>query len=202
MTLKVAALALAAWLTACATSSTDPRFTANSAPNPTEIEFAQLPLRSAPTQEQTVGVLLQRARYTVIVFFSHSCPCMRVHDKRISELAREFDPLGIQTLMIDSEFDATIERAQAEAAQRAYPFPLFVDDQGRVAQALGARYASQAVVLDQRGRVHYAGGIDSDKNFLRDDHEPYLRNALRALIRGEKAPVGDHRALGCGLRLR
>lgn len=161
-----------------------------------------LRLVGAEGREQSLDQVLQHARYTVVVFFSHTCPCVRAHDARVVQIARDYEAQGVQVIMVDSEVGASAARARREQEERGYPFPILVDEDGALAEALRARYASQAVILDVRGAELYAGGIDSDKNFLRDNANPYLRNALNAILRGKPVPGGDHRALGCGLRLR
>ena len=92
-----------------------------------------------------------------------------------------------------AEFDA------AEAARRGYPFPVLHDPGARLAWALGAEYATYAVVLDPEGRIRYHGGVDSDKGHLHDDAVPYVRNALDDLLAGRAPRVAEAKTLGCSL---
>ena len=49
------------------------------------------------------------------------------------------------------------------------------------------------MVLDAAGRVHYRGGIDSDKTHLHDDSDAYLKDALDALLADREPAVTEGR---------
>ena len=85
---------------------------------------------------------------------------------RIEELLRVYGPRGVRVLIVDSEVSATRERDARAASERGLP-AIAIDAGARLADALGAEYATFAVVFDAQGRARYRGGIDSDKNVLR-----------------------------------
>jgi hypothetical protein len=140
-----------------------------------------------------------QAPFTVFVFFSRECPCLDAHDGRLRDLYAAYHPRGVQMVMVDSEVRATPETDAAEAARRAYPFPLLIDRGAKLAGALDARYATYSVVVDHEGRVAYRGGIDSDATHLKDSSTPYLRDALDDLLAGRPPRLAEAKALGCAL---
>jgi peroxiredoxin len=140
------------------------------------------------------------ARLIVLFFSSWSCPCQTVHDARIRELYSRYHPLGVDVLAVDSETVGSMPRAKEEAARRGYDFPVLLDAGGALARALGAEYATESFVLDSTGIVRYHGGLDSDRNELRDDALPYLRNALDDLLAGKSPRTAESKALGCALQ--
>lgn len=159
-----------------------------------------VPLLEPHRQAIDVRRLIASAPFTVLVFFSPDCHCLDAHEGRLRALFDADQPRGVQFVMIDSEVRASPERDAEEARRRRYPFPILTDAHGRLAAALGAVFAGYVVVLDPDGRVHYRGGVDSDKIHLHDDADPYLKNALDALLDHREPPVAEGKTLGCALQ--
>jgi hypothetical protein len=147
-----------------------------------------------------LAVLPSHGAVTALVFFSPACHCLAVHDPRLVALYEAYHPRGLALLLVDSETSGSPERDDAEARRRAYPFPIVRDPGAKIAAALGAQYATYSVVLDAEGRVRYHGGIDSDKNHLHSDAQPYLSDAIRDLLEGRPPRVPSTEALGCALQ--
>jgi hypothetical protein len=139
-------------------------------------------------------------RATVLVFFSSHCPCMRAHDERLVALARDYAPRGLRFFAVDSEVGATREDDAELARERAYPFPILIDHDARIARAAGAEYATYSIVLDARGDVLYRGGFDSDHTHLSNGATPYLRDALDDVVAGRAVRHARTEPLGCALR--
>lgn len=144
---------------------------------------------------------LARSPLTVVVFYGDHCPCFRVHEARLRDLSREVLPRGVRVILVDSEISASVERDERAATERGLP-AIALDPGARLADALGADYATFSVVLDANGRVRYRGGIDSDKERLHEDATPYLRDALEDLLAGRDPRVPEGKALGCALQKR
>jgi peroxiredoxin len=143
--------------------------------------------------------LVADAPLTVLIFFSRACHCLDQHDARIRALYDEYHPRGVQLVMVDPEVRASPEADASEATRRGYPFPILIDPGAKLADALGAEYATYSVIVDAQGRVRYRGGFDSDKTHLREDATPYVRNALDDLLAGRPPRVAEAKTLGCAL---
>jgi len=143
--------------------------------------------------------LVREAPLTAIVFFSAHCACQAAHDARLVALIERFAG-RVRFVLVDSEVDAAPEREAREAERRGYKTAPMIDRGGELARAFGVEVATFAVVLDQGGRVQYAGGIDSDRVHLTDDATPYLADALEDLLAGRAPRVRTAKALGCALR--
>src|SRR5262249_27066641 len=77
-----------------------------------------------------------RARLTVFVFYSRACPCLRVHEARLHELADAYRPRGVAVLLVDSEVGAEPAVDALEARKRGYRVPLLTDRGARLAKAV------------------------------------------------------------------
>jgi hypothetical protein len=166
------ALALVLLLAACAASPPPPATT--------------VPFRGAPA--------------TVLVFYSPHCHCLAAHQARLLALYERYHPRGVQFLFVDSEVGATPERDAAEVRAHGYPFSMVTDAGAKLADRVGAQYASYTVVADAQGRIRYRGGIDGDAIHLTDDATPYLANALDDLLAGRDPRTPQAKALGCALQ--
>jgi peroxiredoxin len=154
---------------------------------------------SGPSQRlrQTVA----GAPFTVLVFFSDSCPCMAAHDRGLIELAQAYRARGVQVFLVDSEAGEALARDTEAVKRRHYPFPILADPGARLAKALGAEFATATVVFDAEGQVRYRGGIDSAKRETEHVEKSYLRDALEALVEGKRPAVAEAKTLGCYLRI-
>ena len=174
--------------------------TAGCAHAPQPRSALEVPLSDAEGRAHPLREAVQAKPLTVVFFFSAACPCQRAHDARLQALAARYGPSGVQFLGVDSEYDATPAADAREARERGYPFPIWVDRGGALADALAAQYATYAVVFDAQGAIRYRGGIDSDKNRLHRDAAPYLDEAIQSLLAGRAPARTETRALGCALR--
>ena len=147
-----------------------------------------------------LSAVLKQAPWTVAVFVSKECPCLAAHDQRLRDLAATYGPRGVQFLAIDSEVGTTPGSASAEIASHGLPFSIYVDRGAKLANELGAEFATYTVVLASDGRVVYRGGIDSDKQRLHDDATFFLRDALDDLLVGHAPRRTEGKTLGCVLR--
>jgi hypothetical protein len=163
------------------------------------VRVPSAPLVGAPGPVVDVRQLAARAPLTVFVFFSRECHCLTQHEDRLKDLYAAYHPRGVDFAMVDSEVRATPAIDAAEAQKRGYPFPIFLDPRGHLADAIGAKYATYTVVVNAQGKVLYRGGIDSDKTHLRDSAIPYLRNALDDLLAGRDPRQPEAKTLGCSL---
>lgn len=189
----IRSLALGAALAAAACAPHPP----SSAATTTAADVAAVPL-DAPGGPTTLGAELGAAPITVVTFFSAHCPCQRVHDPALRALYTRYAGRGVRFVAIDSEPDASPQRAAAEVEARGYPFPLLVDPGGRARDALGARYATYTVVFAS-GRVRYSGGIDSARTHVDETTTPFVDEALADLVAGRDPRRAEGKVLGCAL---
>lgn len=164
-------------------------------------DHAGLVLTGSDARAHDVRAELGNARLTVFVFAAKSCACLDAHAARLRELSEVYTPRGVAFHLVDSEVGASAERATDMVRRGGYPFTALADPGARLAEALGAEFASHTVVVDAAGQTRYSGGIDSDSTRLHDDAKLFLRDALDDLLAGKSARVARSEALGCALQL-
>jgi thiol-disulfide isomerase/thioredoxin len=150
----------------------------------------------------THELVAANARFTVVEFFSAHCPAQAKHDPRLIELAQRYRAQGVAFYAIDSEHDASLDRARAEAARRGYPFVILLDPEASAARSLRADYATYSVLLDRQARVLFRGGIDSDRNYLTPNRTPYLEQAIQEALADRPISRPEAKTLGCSLAFK
>ena len=85
---------------------------------------------------------------------------------------------------------------------QAHFAPHFRLDQGsRLARAFGAERTPEAFLFDASGKLVYHGTIDDNAQSPGEVKERYLRDALQALVDGNKIAVAETKSLGCTIKL-
>lgn len=162
--------------------------------------LSDISLLTSEGRPSSLNDYVSNSRYTIVEFFSADCPVQRAHDRRLIELFERYRSYGVAIVLVDSESGASPERDAVERRARGYPFPLLIDERGRLAEAVGAAYSTYSLILDREGHVHYRGGVDSDRLGTASNSVPYLRNALDELLSGSEPRIADSKAFGCALR--
>jgi hypothetical protein len=137
---------------------------------------------------------------TVLVFFSPHCHCFLAHEERLRELYARYHERGVAFYLVDSEVGASGRKDELETLARGIAYSPWMDAGAKLAEQVGAEYATFTVVADARGRVRYRGGIDSDRDNLHDDATPYVADALDDVLAGREPRLTEAKALGCTLQ--
>ncbi len=171
---------------------------ANASPRPAS-PLPAVPLVATTGERVEVSDVARGSSLTVLVFFSRRCACLAAHEDRLRAFYGAYAPRGVKVVLVDSEAGSTPEGDAIEAAGRRYPFPILLDPGARLADALGAEFATYSVVLDGRGVVRYRGGFDSDKTHLHPDATPFVQDAVDDVLAGRRPRLAEGKALGCAL---
>jgi len=169
------------------------------AATPAESALPDLSLPGTDGRTYAIRQVPADAKVTVLVFFSADCPVQKAHDARLRELA-SLREQGVQVLLVDSEAGATLRRDKEEARARGYPFPILIDDQARLAEALKIRFSTTSLLIDSEGRIRYRGGIDRDSGHVRPNTPFLLKEGAERMLAGKEPDPAETKALGCFLK--
>ena len=98
-----------------------------------------------------------------VTFLGVECPLARVYANRLNELVAAYGPRGVAFMAVDS--NAHDDPQEIAAFARHLEFPMLRDQQGKLADQLGATRSPETFLLDGERRVIYRGRID-------DQYEP------------------------------
>jgi hypothetical protein len=145
----------------------------------------------APTGETVSYDALRSGQdLTVLVFWSAQCPCVRRYQARVDALPEAYPADRVRVVGISSNAGEPFAEALGAARERGVRIPLYRDEGGRLADAVGARSTPTVAVVDRAGAVRYLGWIDNERPRGDPGREPWLERALAALLDGR----ADYRA--------
>ena len=148
------------------------------------------------------------AKGFVVIFTCNHCPYAVAYEDRIVALDKKYRPLGYPVIAINPN-DAvaypadSFEAMQKRAKEKGFTFPYLVDETQQVAKAYGATKTPHVYLLQKNNNklvVKYIGTIDDNYQDANEVKEPYLANALEALLSGKTIEPTETKAVGCSIK--
>jgi thiol-disulfide isomerase/thioredoxin len=141
-------------------------------------------------------------RAVCFAFLHPTCPLAQEYGPVLGQLAADFADEGVRFVGVVCESD---DPAAIDAYRTKFglTFPIHLDTDFTLAEALGATITPEAVLVDRDGRIRYAGRID-DRYKIRGvmtpgDAEPELANAIQDLVAGREIREPRTKPAGCPL---
>lgn len=141
-----------------------------------------------------------RDKPLLVLFLSTRSGVVDLYVDRIVSLAQAAQASGIETVAFFSEAGETDEFIREYAARARFSFPCLREEGGVLADLFRARVAPSAFLIDAKGKVVYAGAIDSS-TYGDEGTRQYLRSAIEALAVGVAPSVPYARPFGTRLVL-
>jgi peroxiredoxin len=141
------------------------------------------------------------AKAVVIVFTCNHCPVAVAYEDRIIELQKDYESRGVQVIAISvnnlpaDRLDKMIERAE----DKGFNFPYIHDESQKSGHAYGAAVTPHFFLLDGDHKIAYMGSYD-DNQKADEVEKTYLRDAIDAVLAGEKPDPAETRQFGCGVK--
>lgn len=148
-----------------------------------------------------------KARGVCVIFSCNHCPYVIKAEDRIIALGREYQPRGVQFLLVCSN-DAvkypadSFDNMKRRARDKNYPFPYLHDESQQTARAFGALVTPHVFLLDSELILRYRGAVDDNVDNPAAVKRHYLRDALDALMDGDPGRIDppSTRAVGCSVK--
>ena len=143
---------------------------------------------------------------TLVIFTCNHCPFVKAWEKRIVEIGNAYSKKGIGVIAIDANDPAvqapdSYEEMQTRAKERGFQFPYVVDATSDVARAFGATRTPEFFLFDKDGKLVYHGALDDNKDAAQAS-QPYLKDALEAVLAGKPVATAETKAIGCSIKFR
>lgn len=159
--------------------------------------------RTLDGKELSLGSFKDR-KGLVIIMTSATCPVSKRYLPSVTKLAAEIKEQGLGLLLVNALGSEKPEDIRAQLAAAGLSAPYAHDTDKRLTAALGARTTTEVFLLDPARTLIYRGALDDQYGVnynLEAPKHPYLRDAVAALLRGEKPAVQATAAPGCELDL-
>jgi peroxiredoxin len=141
---------------------------------------------------------------TAVVFMCNHCPYVLAWLDRLMAVAKDYDAQGVAFAAINANDPAKyaaddLPGMQKLAEEYALPFPYLHDETQEVATAYGAERTPEIFLFDGDLKLRYHGAPDDNHDGTQAS-EPYLRNALDAVLAGTEPPVAETPPVGCTIK--
>ena len=147
----------------------------------------------------------------VLEWWNHECPFVNKHygGGSMQKLQKEWTGKGVVWLTISSSAPGEqghVDAARADALMKekgAAPTAVLLDPDGTVGRAYGARTTPHMFVVDAKGTLVYAGGIDDKPSTDQADLATatnYVQAALEDLAVGRTVAVPTSEPYGCAVK--
>lgn len=143
---------------------------------------------------------LDREKLVVVAFTCNSCPFAVSYEDRLTEFAKEYGPKGVEVVAINvnTEEEDRLPAMKVRASEKGFPFPYLFDETQAIGHAYGAKVTPHLFVLDRERKIAYVGAFDNSRRPEKVTKQ-YVRDAVNALLAGEKPAVTKTNATGCSI---
>ncbi|HVF17994.1 MAG TPA: redoxin domain-containing protein [Steroidobacteraceae bacterium] len=136
----------------------------------------------------------------VVMIQGNYCPIVRHAMPALKEVSAKYAPQGVRFLLLNSNIQDNRETIAKEVEEFGYPFPVLVDKNQKIGEALYVQRTSEVFVIDPKTKkLLYRGPMDDRLSYERQRPatKHYLTDALDAALAGQpvKLPYAD--GVGC-----
>jgi peroxiredoxin len=143
-----------------------------------------------------------RGKIVVLEWTNPECPFVQRHyaARTMQKTLQGFAGKKVVWLAVDSTSHNTPERSKAWKTQQGFSYPVLQDQSGAVGHAYGAKTTPHMFVIDERGVLRYAGGIDDDPRGHSATPNNYVEKAVNALAAGQPVSPSTSDPYGCSVK--
>ncbi len=152
-----------------------------------------------------------KGRFVVLEWTNPGCPFVVKHygSQNMQSLQKEATAKGVVWLSISSTASDHADYLPPQALAQRYkewgsaPTAMLMDDSGKVGKAYGARTTPHMYVIDPKGLLVYAGGIDDKRSANPEDVKTaknFVRAALGESMAGKPVSTPSATPYGCSVK--
>jgi peroxiredoxin len=143
-----------------------------------------------------------KAKLLVLVVTCNHCPVAVAYEDRLIELQKDYRKQGVRLVAVNVNNleEDKLEPMKARAKEKKFNFPYLYDPTQKIGHDYGAKVTPHVFILDQDRKVAYIGAVDDNNDHPEKVKVKYARDALDALLKGEKPPKAETTARGCTVK--
>lgn len=140
-------------------------------------------------------------KLVVLVFTCNHCPVAQAYQDRLIALQKRYEAKGVQVVAVNVNNipPDRLDEMKKRAKQKGFNFPYLYDASQKLGRDYGATVTPHVFVLDKDRKIAYMGAVD-DNMQAGKVKTSYLRDALEALLRGEKPSQEVTKQFGCSIK--
>jgi peroxiredoxin len=163
------------------------------------------------TAGKTVKLSDYKGKHVVLEWTNPGCPFVVKHygSGNMQALQKEFTAKGVVWLSVNStetgsaDYKKPADLAAWMTAQKGTPTATLMDEKGAVGKAYAARTTPHMYIVDPKGTLVYAGGIDSIPSGRVEDIKTatnYVRQGLNEALAGKPITAAVTKPYGCSVK--
>lgn len=172
---------------------------------------SKAPLLNDPVKDVSGKILtmgeVAKENGLLVVFSCNTCPWVAAWEDRFNPIAALAQQNDIGVIFLNPNSGSrnqgdSFEAMQQRAKKSGYKFYYAIDKNSKIAAKFGANRTPQVYLFNGDLKLVYRGAIDDNaraKNF-EDIKHPYLKNAIRNMISGEKIAPETMDSFGCSIK--
>ena len=148
---------------------------------------------------------LNKDQGLLVIFSCNTCPFVIQWEDRYNELKDMCAANDIGMVLVNSNEakrsgDDSFEKMQAKAEKEGYKMHYVVDENHQLADAFGAATTPHIFLFNTDAKLAYRGLIDDNGKDKSAVTQPYLKNAISAMVAGEKINPEVTKSIGCSIK--
>ena len=141
----------------------------------------------------------------LVIFSCNTCPYVQAWEDRyieVADLAKEQE-VGMVALNPNERIrdrGESLEDMKQRAEEQNYNFTYALDRNHKLAEAYGATHTPHVYLFNSDMKLVYKGAIDDNYESADQVEKPYLKNAIKAMVEGQKIEPKTTSSLGCTIK--
>jgi peroxiredoxin len=159
----------------------------------------------ADTEGTPVSLSDFEGKVVVLEWLNPDCPFVQRHYKAgtMKKLASAYAGKGVVWLTINSTHYMDAAANAKFKAANDLPYPILVDQSGKVGHLYGAKTTPHMYLIDGGGKLVYIGAIDDDPRGNRDQPATnYVAAALDQILAGKAVTIAETKPYGCSVKYK
>lgn len=148
---------------------------------------------------------IKKEKGLLVIFSCNTCPYVKLSESRIKEYSDLCLDKGIGVILVNSNeaqrneedsFDEMVKYHKEQGLRCFYT----VDEKSRLADKFGAGRTPQCFLFNADGKLVYRGAIDDNVKDVSMAKSHFLKDAIGAVLKGEKPKVQETKSIGCTIK--
>jgi len=154
-------------------------------------------------QDASVSLADAKEDVVVLVFLGNHCPVVQAYEDRLIDFVSDYKGKSVKVIgvAVGMNEEDRLPGIKKYTAEKKSNYIYGYDESQAIGRAYGATRTPEFFVLDKERNIRYMGAMDDN---MKDDKvsKTYLRDAVDAVLKGEKPAVEETPAQGCGVRYK
>jgi peroxiredoxin len=165
-------------------------------------DFSGIPAYDAAAkQDSSLSLADLKEDVVVLCFSGNHCPVVQAYENRMIDFVNSVKgkPVKFVAVSVANMDEDRLPAIKKYTADKGSNYTYGYDESQAIGKAYGATNTPQFFVLDKDRKIAYMGAMDDSPNNESKVTKNYLRDAVNAVLKGEKPELEETRPVGCGV---